>query len=70
MRRRRGRIGRGHEGRCGAAAERPALSEEEAAAVASLFADELRRGWIPRERDLRAAAEAVARRRGRPAGLC
>lgn len=70
MRARRGRTGRGHEGRCGVEADEPALSEDDAAAVAALFAAELRRGWIPRERDLRAGAEAVARRRGRPAGLC
>ncbi|NEN79124.1 hypothetical protein [Nocardioides zeae] len=67
---RRGRTDRGAAGRRRRAAEAPALSEDEAAAVASLFAAELRRGWIPRERDLRAGAEAIARRRGRPAELC
>lgn len=67
---RRGRAGRGPEGRCRTGDAPAPLTEAEAAAVAALFAPELRRGWIPRERDLRAGVEAVARLHGTPAELC
>lgn len=65
---RRGRAGRSPEGRCRRPNGPAPLTEAEVAAVAALFAPELRRGWIPRERDLRAGVEAVARRHGGPSG--